>query len=114
MMRFGPACLGAALTLLAVTMRPALADGCDLSRLVGYTLEFDKAIDSYIEEGKSTRGFDGCNRDRVIVFADHSGVRCVDTFLHSAGQVHGYLFARSNTDLMLCVDGDLYKVAPAN
>ncbi len=113
-MRLGLASLGAALALLSVTARPALADGCDLSRLVGYALGVDKVIDSYIEEGKSVRGFDGCNRDRVIVFADHSGVRCVDTFLHSAGQVHGYLFARSNTDLLLCVDGDLYKVAPAN
>lgn len=114
MIRFGLAFLGAALALLSVTARPALADGCDLSRLVGYTLAFDKIIDSYIEEGKRVPGFDGCNRDRVIVFTDGSGVRCVDTFLHSAGQVHGYLFARSNTDLMLCVDGDLYKVAPAN
>lgn len=104
----------AALALLSVAVRPALADGCDLSRLVGYTLVWDKVINFYIEEGKRVRGFDGCNRDRVIVFADGSGVRCVDTFVHSATQPHGFLFARSNTDLMLCVDGDLYKVAPAN
>jgi hypothetical protein len=104
----------AALLLFAAAVRPALADGCDLDRLVGYTLVWNKVINGYIEEGKRTRGFDGCNRDRVIVFADGSGVRCVDTFLHSATQPHGYLFARSNADLMLCVDGDLYKVAPAN
>jgi hypothetical protein len=103
------------LALLSVVARPALAaDSCDLSRLIGYTLVFGKVIDSYIEEGKRTPGFDGCNRDRVIVFADGSGVRCADTLLHSAGKVRGYLFAKSNTDLMLCVDGDLYKVAPAN
>jgi hypothetical protein len=105
----------AVLALLSVVTRPALAaDSCDLDRLIGYTLVFGKTIDAYIEQGKRTTGFDGCNRDRVIVFADGTGVRCTDTFVHSAGKVRAYLFAKSNTDLLLCVDGDLYKVAPAN
>jgi hypothetical protein len=100
--------------MLALTAQPALAAGCDLSRLVGYTLVFSKVIDSYIEEGRHHQGFDGCNRDRVLVFADGSGVRCVDAFLHHGDRPHGFLFARSNSDMMLCVDDDLYKVAPAN
>jgi hypothetical protein len=41
-------------------------------------------------------------------------VRCADTFLHHDDRPHGFLFARSNSDMMLCVDDDLYKVAPAN
>lgn len=100
--------------ILALMTQPVLAAGCDLSRLVGYTLVFGKVIDSYIEEGKQHQGFDGCNRDRVLVFADGSGVRCVDAFLHHGNRPRGYLFARSNSDMMLCVDDDLYKVAPAN
>ena len=100
--------------MLALTAQPVLAAGCDLSRLVGYTLVFSTVIDSYIEEGKHHQGFDGCNRDRVLVFADGSGVRCVDAFLHHDDRPHGFLFARSNSDMMLCVDDDLYKVAPAN
>jgi hypothetical protein len=103
-----------AVAAITATAQPAMAAGCDLSRLIGYTLVFSKVIDSYIEEGKQRPGFDGCNRDRVLVFADGTGVRCVDTFLHSATHPRGYLFARSNSDLMLCLDDDLYKVAPAN
>ncbi|HET6605591.1 MAG TPA: hypothetical protein VFG62_02905 [Rhodopila sp.] len=100
--------------ILVLTAQPVLAAGCDLSRLVGYTLVFNKVIASYIEEGKHHQGFEGCNRDRVLVFADGSGVRCVDAFLHHSDRPHGFLFARSNSDMMLCVDDDLYKVAPAN
>ena len=100
--------------ILAAMSQPVLAAGCDLSRLVGYTLVFNKVIDSYIEEGKQHQGFDGCNRDRVLVFADGSGVRCVDAFVSHSNRPHAFLFARSNSDMMLCVDDDLYKVAPAN
>lgn len=106
--------LAAALAVLPLLGQPALAAGCDLDRLVGYTLVFGKAIDSYIEEGKRHPGFDGCNRDRVLVFADGSGVRCADTFVQHAARPRAFLFARSNTDMMLCVDDDLYKVAPAD
>ncbi len=102
------------MAVFGLLIQPAAAAGCDLNRLIGYTLEFGKVIESYIEEGKQRQGFDGCNRDRVLIFADGTGVRCVDTFLHSATRPHGFLFARSNSDLLLCVDDDLYKVAPAN
>jgi hypothetical protein len=100
--------------ILALAAQPVRAAGCDLSRLVGYTLVFNKVIDSYIEEGQHHQGFEGCNRDRVLVFTDGTGVRCADTFLHHDDRPHGFLFARSNSDMMLCVDDDLYKVAPAN
>ena len=96
--------------LLALSPQPALAV-CDLSQVVGYTLVFGKTIQGYIEDGKQVDGFEGCTRDRVLVFTDHTGVRCKDTILHTAHLPKAYLFARNNNDLKLCVDDDMYDVA---
>jgi hypothetical protein len=103
----------AAMAVLILSGRPALAQ-CDLNQLVGYTLVFKKTIDSYIEDGKRTHGFAGCTRDRVLVFADHTGVRCMETSVKTDNRPTAYLFAKSNSDMKLCVDNDLYTVAPAN
>ena len=92
--------------------RPALAV-CDLSQVVGYQLIFGKIIEAYIEDGQRRPGFSGCTRDRVLVFADNTGVRCTETFISHADRPRGYLFARSATDMKLCVDNDMYAVAPA-
>ena len=100
----------AAASLLVLSSHPALAV-CDLSQVVGYTLVFGKTIQGYIEDGKQTEGFEGCTRDRVLVFTDHTGVRCKDTILHTAHLPKAYLFARNNNDLKLCVDDDMYDVA---
>ena len=101
----------AAVVGLAVASRPALAV-CDLSQVVGYQLVFGKTIEAYIEDGKRVNGFEGCTRDRVLVFTDNTGVRCKETFLHSAHLPKAYLFAKSANDLKLCVDDDMYDVGP--
>jgi hypothetical protein len=99
--------------LIALTAaRPALAV-CDLSQVVGYQLVFGKVIEGYIEDGKQQRGFSGCTRDRVLVFTDNTGVRCNETFVQHADNPKGYLFARSQNDLKLCVADEMYDVAPA-
>jgi hypothetical protein len=105
--------LVAAAPLVALSPRPALAV-CDLSQVVGYTLVFGKTIQGYIEDGKQVAGFEGCTRDRVLVFIDNTGVRCKDTVLHSAHLPTAYLFARNANDMKLCVDDDMYDVAQAN
>ena len=103
----------AALIVLGVSSRPALAL-CDLSQVVGYTLVSGKTIGGYVEDGKRVAGFAGCTRDRVLVFTDNTGVRCKETFVHSANVPKAYLFAKSANDMKLCVDDDMYEVAPAN
>jgi hypothetical protein len=102
----------AAALVLGAAARPALA-ACDLSLVVGYQLVFGKVIEGYVEDGKRQHGFSGCTRDRVLVFADNTGVRCKETFVDHAENPKGYLFARSENDLKLCVGDEMYDVAPA-
>lgn len=106
--------LAALLALVGVlTAQPALA-GCDLSRVIGYTLVGIKPIDFYMDSGLMKPGFAGCMPNRVIVFADHSGLRCAEARPRHVAHPVGYLFARSNVDMKLCVGDDLYKVTPTN
>jgi hypothetical protein len=107
--------LVAAIALL--TGGPALADGrCDLNGLVGYQILFAKPIDSYIQDGVRTKGYRGCEPDRVLVFTDRSGVRCKELIRQTVdGLPTGYLFARENLgDMRLCVDGELMEVSQTN
>jgi hypothetical protein len=99
--------------VLGLAPRPALA-GCDLSRVIGYTLAFSKAIEGYIEDGKRVHGFTGCTRDRVLVFTDNTGVRCKETGVQGGNLPQAYLFARDQNDMKLCVGDDMYDVAQAN
>jgi hypothetical protein len=98
--------------LLGLSSRPALAI-CDLSQVVGYTLVYGKTIAAYVQDGKRVAGFEGCARDRVLVFTDDTGVRCKETFVQSAQLPKAYLFARNANDMKLCVDDDMYDVAQA-
>jgi hypothetical protein len=99
--------------LLGLSCRPALAI-CDLSQVVGYTLVFGKTVAAYIQDGKRVNGFAGCTPDRVLVFTDDTGVRCKDTFVQTARLPKAYLFARNANDMKLCVEDDMYDVAPAS
>jgi hypothetical protein len=104
----------AAIALL--TGGSALADGrCDLNGLVGYQILFAKPIDSYIQGGVRRKGYQGCEPDRVLVFADGTGVRCKDLVRQSVdGLPTGYLFIRDVGDMRLCVDGELIDVSQTN
>lgn len=99
--------------LLGFSTRPAAA-GCDLSQVIGYTLYFSKTVEAYIEDGKRVKGFDGCTRDRVLVFTDGTGVRCKEAFFHAATLPVAYVFAKDRNDMKLFIDGDMYAVAQAN
>ena len=109
-----------AVTLAAIMLlmnQKAQGDGrCDLNALVGYQVLFGKPIAAYIQDGERKSGYEGCEPDRVLVFADNTGVRCKDI-----GRQHlddlptGYLFARKNLgDLKLCVEGELFDVTQTN
>jgi hypothetical protein len=105
---------GAAMTL---TNGLAHADGrCDLNTLVGYQIIFAKPVEAYVEGGVRKRGYEGCQPDRVLVFADNTGVRCKEVVLQHLGELPAaYLFARNNAgDLKLCVEGELFAVSPTN
>ncbi len=104
---------GGVMLVLGLWSRPALAL-CDLSQVVGYTLVFGKTIQAYIQGGKRINGFEGCTRDRVLVFTDNTGVRCRETFVQTGDLPKAYLFARNANDMKLCVGDDMYAVAQAN
>jgi hypothetical protein len=87
---------------------------CDLGQVVGYQLVFAKVIEAYIQDGKRVQGFAGCNRERVLVFTDGTGVRCKDVDSANAHLPTAYLFARSENDMKLCVGDALYEVARPN
>jgi hypothetical protein len=103
----------AAALLLGLGQRSALA-GCDLGQVVGYQLVAAKVIEAYIQDGKRVPGFSGCNRERVLVFTDGTGVRCKDVDSASGHLPTAYLFARSENDMKLCVGDALYEVARPN
>ena len=106
--------LAAVLSLLACLWgQGARAAGCDLSLVVGYQLVMAKTITGYIEGGRKERGFKGCQPDRVLVFADNTGVRCKGVSVQAFELPRAYVFARSQTDVKLCVGDDMLDVAPA-
>jgi hypothetical protein len=104
--------------LLSLFAPAAWADGrCDLDSLVGYQLMFARPIEGYIENAVRHKGYEGCQADRVLVFADNTGVRCKDVVLQHVDEdlPTGFLFGRGNRgDLKLCVEGELMDVSPTN
>jgi hypothetical protein len=111
--------LSAAVTAVIVllTVGTAYADGrCNLNTLVGYQLIFAKPIASYVQGGTRKSGYEGCEPDRVLVFADNSGVRCKELVRQHVDDLPtGYMFARNNMgDLKLCVEGELFDVSRTN
>ncbi len=94
----------------------AHADGrCDLNSVVGYQVVFGKPVTGYIQDGVKHLGYEGCEQDRVLLFADGSGLRCKDTApQHLDDPPTGYLFGRAMDDLKLCVDGQMMDVSPTN
>jgi hypothetical protein len=103
--------------MLLLTSGLAHAAGrCDLDALVGYQLVFAKPIEGYIQDGTLQKGYEGCELDRVLVFSDHTGVRCKDVVLQHLDELPtGFLFARNNFgDMKLCVEGELFDVSKTN
>jgi hypothetical protein len=105
-----------AVAILTLLFDPAHADGrCDLNTLVGYTLLFGKPIDGYIQGSIRKKGYEGCEPDRVLVFADGMGLRCKGMVRQHLDELPtGYLFGRNVSDLILCVDGLLIDVQQTN
>lgn len=99
--------------LLATVASPAQAR-CALDGVVGYTLVFAKTIEAFVEGGHRTRGFQGCQPGRVLVFTDNSGVRCKGASFQKLDVPKAYLFAKTQTDLKLCVGDEMLDVAPAH
>lgn len=103
--------------IVPLTSGLARADGrCDLNGLVGYQIILARPITGYIQGGIRREGYDGCEPDRVLVFADNTGVRCKQLVRQQLVQLPtGYLFARNNMgDLKLCVNGELFDVSQTN
>ncbi len=101
-----------ALAALLTTTPPTQAR-CALDEVIGYTLVFVKTIEGFIEGGHKTRGYQGCQPGRVLVFADNSGVRCKGVSLQKLDFPKGYLFAKTQTDLKICIGDEMLEVTPA-
>jgi hypothetical protein len=84
---------------------------CHLSELVGYRLIAQKTISGYFEHGKRGDDFEGCDFDRVIVFADNTGVRCIGYDYSYSFMPEAYIFA-SGSVMKMCVEDELYDIAP--
>lgn len=107
--------LVAAALALTVVAQPAFAAGCDLDELIGYQLVAKKHVEGYLgDDGQEKSGYYGCTVGRVLVFSDHTGVRCLSDGPGEELMPPAYLFARSQTDLRLCIGEDLFKVAPVH
>jgi hypothetical protein len=106
------ALLGAAVIVSA----PVHADGrCDLNSLVGYQVLFAKPITGYIQGGLRKEGYIGCEPDRVLVFADNTGLRCKTAIPQTtSGLPTAYLFAKNIGDMKLCVESELLDVSQTN
>jgi hypothetical protein len=102
--------LAAVASLCAFSMT-ALAD-CDLDNLIGYTMVDSKTIDGYIEHGKRNGDFEGCDFDRIIVFDDNNGVRCTSYNYSYSYRPTAYIFFQGRGFMKMCVEGELYDIAP--
>ena len=102
------------LALLAAGFaQPAAAAGCDLSQVVGYQLFAQRTIEAYIQDGQKIKGYKGCQPDRVLVFTDSTGVRCSSVVVQELQLPKAYLFARTQTDMKMCVGDEIFVVSPA-
>ena len=96
--------------LFMLACREARAE-CDLSELVGYKLIAQKTISGYIEDGKRSDDFEGCDFDRIIVFSDNTGVLCVGYDYSYSFMPDAYIFANGSL-MKMCVEDELYDIAP--
>lgn len=101
-----------ALTVATFASSKWAAAQCDLSDLVGYTLVAQKTIAGYIENENRGEDFEGCNFDRIIVFDDNTGVQCLTYSYSYSYRPEAYIFVEGPTSMKMCVEGELYDVAP--
>ena len=98
---------------LGTTQPARAASGCDLDEVVGYHLVQKKTIEAFIDGGRRQFGYQCCAPGRVLIFTDHTGVRCRDTVVQRLDIPVAYLFARSESDMKLCVGDQMLGVVPA-
>jgi hypothetical protein len=97
-------------SLLLLTT-PASAE-CDLDNLVGYTLVASKYIAGRIDKQGHHDDFEGCDFDRIIIFDDNTGVRCMTYGYTYSYHPRAYIFANGSL-MKMCVEDSLYDVGPA-
>ncbi len=96
-----------------MTQPARAASGCDLDEVVGYQLVQKKTIEAFIDGGRRQFGYQGCAPGRVLIFTDNTGVRCRDTVVQRLDIPVAYLFARSESDMKLCVGDQMLGVVHA-
>jgi len=84
---------------------------CNLDSVVGYTLVAAKYVAGYIENGERKDDFEGCNFDRIIVFDDNTGAKCVGYSYTYAYRPEAYIFILGN-NIKACIEDEMYDLAP--
>jgi hypothetical protein len=82
---------------------------CDLDQVIGYALVAAPTIEGYIQDGQRKDDFEGCDFDRIIVFADGTGVRCTSYGYSYSYRPKAYVFV-SGLSMKMCVSGNFYSV----
>jgi hypothetical protein len=103
--------IGGLAFLLLLFISPSAFAECDLDEVVSYTLLASKYVAGYIEKGERKDDFEGCDFDRVIIFDDNTGVRCIGYSYSYSYRPKAYIFSDGVT-MQMCVDGIFYPVAP--
>ena len=100
----------AALAFLVYLFNGAARAECELSELIGYTMIAEKTVAGFVENGKKSDEFEGCDFDRIIIFDDNTGVRC-DTYNYSYSyRPSAYIFANRFGAIKMCVEDELFDV----
>jgi hypothetical protein len=90
---------------------PTPVFACDLDDMVGWTLIARKTIAGRIDKGVRKNDFAGCNYDRIIVFDDDTGVRCVEYSYTYSYRPTAYVWANGSS-LKMCVESSWFSVSP--
>ena len=92
----------------------AQAATCDLDEVLGYRLVASKVVEGWLENGREVMGFEGCQPGRVLVFTDHTGVRCKDSMVRHVPVPKAFIFVGDPGEIKACIGDQMYSVVPAN
>ena len=106
--RSGMRALCSVISLLLLTV--PCAASCNLDNAIGYTLVAKKRVVGFVENDKRENSFSGCRYGRILLFEDHTGVRCTGYTYHYATRPTAYIFDNSYY-IKLCIDGFWFEAA---
>src|SRR5437868_15321428 len=97
---------------IIIVLGPTIAEAsCRLDQVIGYTLVAQKTVVAKIQDDKREDGFTGCSYGRILVFEDHTGVRCQSYSYSYAYRPDAFIFLRGSS-LRICIEDEWYDASP--